>query len=121
MKQMLSLTKALADETRLRTLMLLSSGELCLCQLIDVLELSPSTISKHMSILYDAGLIHRRKEGRWHYYHLAEQDTTPAAREALRWVISHLANDPALHSDAKKLCCTRKKDPQELTACYSGK
>lgn len=121
MKPILSLTKALADETRLRALMLLVGGELCLCQLIDVLALSPSTISKHMTILYDAGLIDRRKQGRWHYYRLAGPEAPRLVRDALDWVMPHLRGLSTARRDAKKLCCTRKKDPQELTACYSGK
>jgi len=53
--------------------MMLSGGELCACQIIEMLGLAPSTVSKHMSILRQAGLVETRKEGRWIYYRLAEE------------------------------------------------
>ena len=49
-----------------------SDRELCLCQLIDLLGLAPSTVSKHMTVLQQAGLVQRLKQGRWHFYRLAE-------------------------------------------------
>lgn len=64
-------TKALGDVQRLRILSLLERGELCVCQIIEVLGLAPSTVSKHLSLLSAAGLLEMRKEGRWAYYRLA--------------------------------------------------
>jgi len=71
MKRILSITKAMSDETRMRALMALANRELCLCQLIELLELAPSTISRHLTLLRQAGLVERRKEGTWHFYRLA--------------------------------------------------
>jgi len=68
MKQLVQITKALADETRLRSLAALHGQELCLCQLTQLFELAPSTMSKHLSLLRSAGLIQSRKEGRWVFY-----------------------------------------------------
>lgn len=119
MKTVLAITRALADETRLRALMMLADGELCLCQIIDAIGLAPSTVSRHMTILHDAGLVQRRKEGRWHYYRwVADRAATPEARGALRWVRAALADEPALQPDRQTLCCVRAKDLKELTACY---
>lgn len=70
-------TKALGDMQRLRILSLLEGGELCVCQLIEVLGLAPSTVSKHLSLLSVAGLLEMRKEGRWAYYRLASRDDLP--------------------------------------------
>lgn len=64
--------KALGDESRLRTFNVLRDGELCVCQIVELLGLAPSTVSKHMSILKQAGLVASRKEGRWIYYRLAD-------------------------------------------------
>ena len=61
----MKVAKALSDETRVRILAMLSFGELCVCDIIDVLGLAPSTVSKHLSILYQAHLINARKEGKW--------------------------------------------------------
>ncbi|MBI3460389.1 winged helix-turn-helix transcriptional regulator [Candidatus Acetothermia bacterium] len=61
MREIVTITKALANEVRLRILMLLSEGELCACQIIEVLDLAPSTVSKHLSILHQARLVDARK------------------------------------------------------------
>ena len=118
MQKLLNITKALSDESRLRALLSLRGGELCLCQLIDLLSLAPSTVSKHMDLLLQAGLVERRKDGRWHYFKLAGRTAPPAAQQALRWALAALHDEPSLQADAKKLCCTKKKDLQELSACY---
>jgi ArsR family transcriptional regulator len=55
MREFMNITKALADENRVRTLLALRKGELCVCQTTE-LGLAPSTVSKHLSILYQAGL-----------------------------------------------------------------
>ena len=66
----MAVTKALADENRVRMLLALQKQELCLCQLIELVKLAPSTVSKHMSILRSARLVDARKDGRWMYYRL---------------------------------------------------
>ena len=60
--------KALADANRLRILELLGNGEQCACVLLGNLVLSQPTLSHHMKILCDAGLVASRKEGKWIYY-----------------------------------------------------
>ena len=72
MRNLLAVLKALADETRVRALMALRRRELCVCQLVELLGLAPSTVSKHMSILKQARLVESRKEGRWMFYRLAQ-------------------------------------------------
>lgn len=57
MKRLMAMLKAVSDENRVRLLMALSEGELCVCQLIEFIELAPSTVSKHMSILRGANLV----------------------------------------------------------------
>ncbi len=120
MREYLQITKALGDETRVRALMSLADGELCVCQVIEVLGLSPSTVSKHMSILQQAGLIERRKDGRWHYYRLAGRGASLMVRQALRWTLNALDDEKMIAQDAKALCCIRKTDREELTACYNA-
>ena len=69
--QILSFTKALSDETRMRILMLLmAQGELCVCDLTQVLDISQPKISRHLAILREAGLLHGRRAGLWVYYNL---------------------------------------------------
>src|SRR5690606_19719753 len=110
--------QALSDETRLRAVLMLRAGELCVCELIQVLGLAPSTVSKHLSILHAAGLVARRKEGKWHYYRLRERDASRAARAALRWVFAAVADEPVAQRDASAVCCVREKGRDEVTSCY---
>lgn len=114
----MTITRALADETRLRALAALRDGELCLCQLIEVLGLSPSTVSQHLTMLWQAGLVERRKEGRWHYYRLIGKDGDATERQALRWVMGAMADEPVAKTVNKQVCCAKKKALGELAACY---
>lgn len=60
--------KALSDENRIKILMLLRSGEKCACKLLEALQISQPTLSHHMKILCDAGLVTGRREGKWIHY-----------------------------------------------------
>lgn len=60
--------KALGDENRLHILKLLCTGEKCACKLLEALQISQPTLSHHMKILCDAGLVAARKEGKWTHY-----------------------------------------------------
>jgi len=114
----LSVTRALSDETRVRAVMALAERELCLCQLIELLELAPSTISRHMTLLRQAGLVERRKEGTWHFYRLAGDEARPIVRRALAWLTEALADDRRVKADAERLARVCSSDLEELSACY---
>ncbi|HXV76109.1 MAG TPA: metalloregulator ArsR/SmtB family transcription factor [Candidatus Polarisedimenticolaceae bacterium] len=119
MREFLRLVKALGDESRLRALLTLREGELCLCQIIDVLGLAPATVSRHMNVLYQAGLVERRKQGKWQYYRLAAAGGgSPAALRALAWLLDELKQDPALRDDARRVRRVRRQDLVDLAACY---
>ena len=118
MRRFLEMTKALADENRVRALMQLQGGELCVCQIIEMLGLAPSTVSKHMTILLQAGLVERRKEGRWHYYRLPGPEISPLAQKTMEWMSGSLERCPAVLEDQKRLRGIRKKARQELCQCY---
>ena len=118
MRELLSITKALGDESRLRALVAVKDGELCLCQIIQVLGLSPATVSKHMQILESAGLVERTRRGKWRFYRLPEGSRTRAVKGALAWVLAELRGDPRLTDDARKTRKVRGQDLQELSACY---
>jgi len=114
----LSITKALSDETRVRALLSLKDGELCLCQIIEVLGLAPSTVSKHMNVLQQARLVERRKRGKWCFYRLADSKDGPAAKRALAWVVAELRDSPTIARDAERIRKVRKQDLEKLSACY---
>jgi ArsR family transcriptional regulator, arsenate/arsenite/antimonite-responsive transcriptional repressor len=114
MKATLRVTKALADLQRVRILMMLRLGELCVCQIMEVLALAPSTVSKHLSILSAAGLVDSRKEGRWMYYRRPERAAGAFVRPALKWLDDTLKNDETIKQDMKKLRTVVVYDPGSL-------
>lgn len=65
-----TLFKAVADETRTRIVHILSCGELCACDILDYFDLTQPTLSHHLNILVDSGLVTARTEGKWTYYSL---------------------------------------------------
>jgi DNA-binding transcriptional ArsR family regulator len=119
-KEFMEVAKALADANRTRALMCLREGELCVCRIMELLQLAPSTVSKHLDILHRAGLVESRKEGRWNYYRLAGAEAPEAAREALSWVRRALAKDPQIARDAVRLKAIRKMDVRQLCERYRG-
>lgn len=62
--------KALGDCNRLQIIQMLSDGEKCGCELLEAFEITQPTLSHHMKILGDCGLVNDRKEGKWHHYSL---------------------------------------------------
>ena len=79
--------KAMGDENRLTILSLLQNGERCACKLQEALQISQPTLSHHMRILLDAGLVDARKDGKWIYYSLS-QDGTQQAKSMLCSVLN---------------------------------
>jgi len=83
MKQTARILKALSDETRLRILaLLLEAGELCVCDLMAVLQLPQSTVSRHLAYLKNSGWVNDRREGIWMYYTIARHTPGPVAELA---------------------------------------
>jgi DNA-binding transcriptional ArsR family regulator len=113
MQDFLAITKALSDENRVRILMALGVGELCVCQIIELLQLAPSTISKHMVILKQAKLVDAEKNGKWVYYRLPS--TPPrAAAEAIDWAMKHVLSDAAVKRDARALSDILRQHPVDV-------
>ncbi|NTU43653.1 MAG: metalloregulator ArsR/SmtB family transcription factor [Nitrospirales bacterium] len=74
MHDLVTIFKALSDETRLRIIRLLHQGELCVCDLVAALDMVQPKVSFHLKILREANLIRDRKEGRWIHYRLDDSD-----------------------------------------------
>jgi len=89
--------KAMAHPVRLRMLAMLTTGELCVCQLTAVLDLAASTVSGHLADLRAAGLVHERKEGKWVHYRLADD---PGLSAVIRSALESLARDHQTDTDA---------------------
>lgn len=113
MRELLAVMKALADENRLRIIAALHGRELCLCQIVELLGLATSTVSRHASILQQARLVHSRKEGRWTYFRL-DDDAPSQADEAKALVVRALKRDSQAREDAKRLRQILRLDPEEL-------
>lgn len=114
MRDLMAVIKALADENRVRIVMALERGELCVCQIVELLQLAPSTVSKHMAILKQARLVQCRKNGRWIHYRLAHEDASDEAREATGLIFKSLSTSPPIREDAKRLDQILELDPETL-------
>jgi len=85
MSEAVKLFKALADETRLRILNLLCRRELCVCQIVEVLAVGQSKVSRHLAHLRHAGLVTDRREGLWMYYSLSDP-SVELQRQVIEWL-----------------------------------
>ncbi len=94
--------KALSEETRIRILLSLETGALSLQHLTAIFGLAPSTMSKHLHILEDVGLIVCRREGRWRYFQWPERTDDVLLKSALNWVREATVGDPSLESDTAR-------------------
>lgn len=76
MDDIIKVLKALSDESRLRMLMLIEQQELCVCEVMEILGMGQSRVSRHLNILNDAGLAKSRRQGTWMFYKSAGKETT---------------------------------------------
>lgn len=90
-KRTAELFKALGDENRIRILKLLYDGEKCACVLLEDLQITQPTLSHHMKILCDSGIVDGRKEGKWMYYSISRQGASDAVQ-----CLSNLIGNPSV-------------------------
>lgn len=114
MKELLQITKALADENRLRIMMMVKEKEPCVCQIVEVLGTAPSTASKHLSILRTAGLIDCYKDGRWIYYHLP-RNPDRMVQDTFKYLFSNLEGSEIVHRDLLQINDICDLEPDCLT------
>ena len=88
--------KAFCDENRVKILQMLKSGEKCACKLLEEMNITQPTLSHHMKILCDSGIVEGRREGKWMYYSISE-----AGVAAARQYFEELTNA----ADTKSACC----------------
>jgi ArsR family transcriptional regulator len=101
--------RAFSDPTRLRILNLLLRGELCVCDIVNTLDVPQPTVSRHLAYLRKAGLVEARREGLWMYYKLAPPRNA-MHKKLIECLGCCLQDFPQLAKDAKKLgrctkCC----------------
>ena len=103
--------RALGHPARLRTIAMLRSGELCVCQITEVLKLAPSTVSAHLKDLKRAGLVSERKVGKWVYFDLIDDEGTLSWTEA---ALSPLIGDPQIEADDRLVDELRRLPVEDL-------
>ena len=106
--------KALAEEPRLRILALLAHGRLCVCDLIAVLDLPQSTVSRHLAYLKKTGWLEDERQGTWMYYSFADNGAT-LHRDLRKALLRQLAVLPEIRRDHMEL--TRHLADKAATAC----
>lgn len=116
-----TLFKALADETRLRILGLLLTGEVCVCDIHESLKIPQSKASRHLAYLRRSGLVKTRRDGLWVHYRLGKPDdpVLAAVVDAVRHALSHAET---VQRDAERLhkrtgCCVLTPDDVSRAAC----
>jgi len=100
--------RAFSDPIRLRILSLVQPGELCVCDLVEILRLPQPTISRHLSYLRRAGLVNVRQERSWNYYEIVPARSAFHAR-LLDCLASCFRDVPEMTSDAKRARAVRKR------------
>ncbi|TCK60381.1 ArsR/SmtB family transcription factor [Seleniivibrio woodruffii] len=93
--------KALGDGNRLRIVCMLGVRDLCVCEINAVLNISMSTISSHLKVLRNAGLVTSKKDGRWIIYSLNKKNTFIA--DIVNVTVSGMKSDETVAEDAQKL------------------
>jgi ArsR family transcriptional regulator len=101
MLEVVALARALADPTRVRIVAALRNGELCVCELVDALGISQSSLSSHLQICRQSGVVTTRKESRWIYYSLSTR--YGSLIERIFSELQTLGRDEQLRSDTMRL------------------
>ncbi len=98
MKHFIRVMKSLSDPNRVRIIKMLGRQELCVCEFTSLLNLAQSTVSKHLRVLEEAGLVDYRKEGSWIIYRLASGDESDYAAVMLANLHDWLDEDQQLQN-----------------------
>lgn len=104
---------ALSDPSRVRLLAACLDRERCVCQLVELIDLSNASISKHLAFLKLSGLLESRREGRWVHYRTPESPTD-LVRDALAFVRAHALNGVQIAQDRERLKRIDEVDPCDL-------
>ncbi len=102
-REKVKIFKALSDSNRLRILKMLQSKPLCVCEITEILGLATSTVSKHLSILRDAGFLLEEKEGKWINYRLNARPEDERITSFLTSLDFWIGDDEAILNDKKRL------------------
>lgn len=104
--ELVPIIKAISDETRLKIIDILSCGEMCACDILELVNVSQSTLSYHMKMLTDSGLVNARKDGSWMRYSINKENA--------ELFLSNLNN---LVEEKEECVCKTIKSPSENHCC----
>lgn len=110
MKNFIKVMKALSDPSRVKIVKMLQHKMMCVCEMREALGIAQPSVSKHLKILEDAGLIDHRKDGLWVNYYLADGGKSPYASSLMGNLRHWLENEPEIEDLLKKLPCIRRED-----------
>ena len=117
MRELIKAIKALSDETRLRMLNLLLQKECCVCEVMQVLNISQTRASLNLSMLYDAGFLKLRKEGLWAYYSIDKTSLEAYLVSLLETTKAGLRDNPLANQDLGHLKESKRLGPQYCQKC----
>ncbi|MFC1856723.1 ArsR/SmtB family transcription factor [Thermodesulfobacteriota bacterium] len=103
MKDFITVMKALSDPNRVKIIKMLQHKKMCVCELQAVLQIAQPTVSKHLKILENAGLVKYRKDGLWVDYQLSDGSRTPYAASLLGNLRHWLEDDPETINMVKRI------------------
>jgi len=108
MKEIIRAFKALGDETRIRLIKLLEQRELCVCELMQALNMTQSRVSRNLGILKNAGFVKDRRDGLWVHYSINYEDAPLIVQKLLSILKESSNNDPILIKDLAELTKAKK-------------
>ncbi len=110
MKDFLKVMKALSDPNRVKIIKMLQHKEMCVCEMQATLQIAQPSVSKHLKILEDAGLVTPHKDGLWVNYQLTDGSSSPYAASLLGNLRHWLEDDLELTEIVEKLPAIRRED-----------
>ena len=103
MRDFVKLFKALSDETRLRMLNILLERECCVCEVMQVLDISQTRASRNLAALYEAGFLKLRRDGFWSLYSIDMDDMNEFVADLVRAVAKAMEGNKVLEQDRQRL------------------
>jgi ArsR family transcriptional regulator len=110
MKKFIKVMKALSDPNRVKILKMLQHKMMCVCEMQEALQVAQPTVSKHLRLLEDAGLVYSQKDGIWVNYYLGDGPSSPYAATILGNLKHWLEDDPEIASLKERLPMIRRED-----------
>ncbi len=110
MREFIKVMKALSDPNRVKILKMLQHKSMCVCEMQAALQIAQPTVSSHLKVLEDAGMVAYRKDGLWVNYFLTDGSSSPYAASLLGNLKHWLKDDPEMSGLAKSLPGIRRED-----------